>query len=359
MKKALFFLTILLPFGNMAADNNSDYQQWLAARQQRYQHFQQQYLERYKQFQKQVVAKWHERSELSGKREYVLYNQQLSLKTVLDFANNEIRVEALDGESLPDAEQLLKTLSGTSLNQALSQDPVLALQHLPMTGETLLNAIAGHLDTEQLAANQSAKQVTTQAGDKVSTLTISLPTTALQERARPYLPQVNKLAVKYQLDPSLILAVINTESAFNPLAQSPIPAFGLMQIVPTSAGLDVNQKIFRRNRQPTAEELFDANTNLAFGSGYLHLLDNQYLAGITDSESRRYCMIAAYNTGAGNVASVFSADGSRNLSSAVAAINRQTPEQVYQALSLGLPYQETRDYLHRVTTTQKEFSSLL
>ena len=46
---------------------------------------------------------------------------------------------------------------------------------------------------------------------------------------------VHKLAPKYSLDPNLVLAVIETESNFNPKALSPKKAQGLMQLIPDTA----------------------------------------------------------------------------------------------------------------------------
>ena len=62
---------------------------------------------------------------------------------------------------------------------------------------------------------------------------------------------------------------------------------------------------------------------------------------MSDPVLGEYCVIAAYNTGVGNVLRAFSRG---KPSEAIAAINRLPPEAVYQQLRTGLPYQETRVY---------------
>jgi soluble lytic murein transglycosylase-like protein len=46
---------------------------------------------------------------------------------------------------------------------------------------------------------------------------------------------VRELAPLFEIDPQLVLAVIGTESNFNPKAKSPKNAQGLMQLIPETA----------------------------------------------------------------------------------------------------------------------------
>jgi membrane-bound lytic murein transglycosylase C len=83
------------------------------------------------------------------------------------------------------------------------------------------------------------------------------------------------------------------------------------------------------------------------GSAYLHILYYKYLKHIKDPQSRLYCTIAAYNTGAGNVARAFVRTNSTYRAAAV--INKMTPQEVYAKLLRDLRYEEPKKYLQKVT----------
>ena len=65
-------------------------------------------------------------------------------------------------------------------------------------------------------------------------------------------------------------------------------------------------------------------------------------------------VIAAYNTGPGNVLRTFS----KKQDTAVNEINRLHPGALYDKLRESLPYEETRRYLVTVTGYRKQFVSI-
>ena len=140
---------------------------------------------------------------------------------------------------------------------------------------------------------------------------------------------------------------MHTESSFNPKATSYVPAYGLMQIVPHTAGVDSYKYLYRVKKIPSSRYLYNSKNNIRLGSAYLHLLYYSYLRHIKNPQSRLYCAIAAYNTGAGNVAWAFT--HTYNPKKAAQVINRLTPEQVYNRLLRDLKYDEPKHYLKRVT----------
>jgi len=173
--------------------------------------------------------------------------------------------------------------------------------------------------------------------------------------AREVAGNVKGYAGKVDLDESLVFAIIETESAFNPMAKSPVPAYGLMQIVPSSAGMDATQLLFGSSRILSPSYLYSSDKNIEVGTTYLFILQTKYLQDIDDPLSRLYCSIAAYNTGPGNVARAFTGD--RNLKRALPIINKMKPQDVYSHLIKNLPYDETRLYLQKVVSRMPKYSA--
>jgi membrane-bound lytic murein transglycosylase C len=170
-------------------------------------------------------------------------------------------------------------------------------------------------------------------------------------RASKYRAVVEHFASRFSISKNLVYAIIKTESDFNPFAVSPAPAFGLMQIVPWTAGRDVHRYLNNRDGTPSKEFLFNPENNIRYGTAYLHLLKYRYLETIRNPVSRSYCVIAAYNTGAGNVLRTFHPAGSE----APEKINGLEPLQVYDTLRSRLPTDEARGYLAKVLDAQKQF----
>ncbi len=173
----------------------------------------------------------------------------------------------------------------------------------------------------------------------------------LEIRAGKYKPLVDRYAKEYALSGNLVYAIIKTESNFNPYAVSSAPAFGLMQIVSSTAGSDVYRLLTNKKGSPSREFLFDPENNIRYGCAYLHILSSRYLKDIEDPINKEYCIIAAYNAGAGEVLRTFDSDRNR----APDRINMLKPLDVFETIQTQIAKEEARRYLVKVVNAKKEF----
>ena len=314
---------------------------------------------------KAATGRWGEKDvKVPSRKKYVKYTQNYKSRALVDFDSGLITVETVDDQN---PRVSLKNAIVTTL--LTPHDPRAVDLYSSKTvklGETpfLLGEVKDHhaknirwaWRAEQFANHLLDTRLQTRpstAGRKAITVhfvNIAMERDHLHIRARKYRPHVETYADRYGVSKNLIFAVIKTESDFNPWAVSHAPAFGLMQIVPGSAGYDVNRYL-KRSGLPTEKMLLNPAENILYGSVFLHILDTQYLAGIHNPVSREYCVIAAYNTGAGNVLRTFD----KNRDRAPDRINRLAPLEVFQALRTRLPHNETRRYITKVMDAKKEF----
>lgn len=376
MKKWYLGVSIALSLGAHAeATQQQSYDAFKQQYQKEYKTFKTDYEQNYHEFKQKVANYWGDKTELSDADTYIHYSDDLQQRTIVDFSNNTIAVESLgDGTLNADSvKTLLEELSVTSVREQAQKDPLLSKMNVN-NDQLLLAAWAPKTSVDEIIeqAEISASETTatveksdisktqtskpTARAKRVQRMKLTLPNNnMLSRRASDFLETARLQANELNLPLELVMAVIEVESSFNPLAQSPIPAFGLMQIVPTSAGMDVNKLVFQKDNMPSTELLFNPSKNIEFGGHYLAILRDRYLDEIVNPESRLYCMIAAYNTGAGNVAKTFHPTGQKRISSAVVEINKLTPEQVYEKLEKELPYQETRAYISKVRTAMQKY----
>ncbi|MEZ9191688.1 transglycosylase SLT domain-containing protein [Vibrio sp. 10N.286.52.F8] len=208
------------------------------------------------------------------------------------------------------------------------------------------------LEAVQVQASQANVEFQ-RVSNRVYDFEASLPTNSVAARAERYQPLIRVESQKQNADEALLMAITHTESHFNPKAKSPVPAYGLMQVVPQTAGHDVNRLVRKIDKPMNPNELYDVRTNIETGTAYIQILDRRYLRQVTDPKSRLWCVIAAYNTGSGNVARAF---GHRTMAGAAPVINKMTSEQVYQHLIQHLPYEETRNYLPKVRNKMRGYA---
>jgi membrane-bound lytic murein transglycosylase C len=316
--------------------------------------------------------------EVSTPKTWVEYSPDRNTKRVVDYDKNEIRIHVIEqkGQAADQAmEQAVKALLKQDVQTAFEHQPVMSnvekrlkpdspvikrgkpdqrlvlgeLFDKPQPSESEVEEKAKVLLKEARVKKEVAKKPATEqeSATEAMVVTIPLPKDRASRKAAQYKDMVNKHAGKWEIDDPLVLAVIHTESAFNPMATSYVPAYGMMQIVPRYAGKEAAEKLWGKPKLLAPSYLYNAENNIEIGSVYLNILYYRYFKKVKNPESRLLCAISAYNTGPGNVARAFT--GHRNLSKAIPTINSMTSEQVYDRLRSHLPYQETRDYVQRVS----------
>ena len=200
----------------------------------------------------------------------------------------------------------------------------------------------------------AVEHVKTSEGTKnVVSVSMELVEDHLPKRAEQFKDIVVQNSASYSVDAPLIFAIMEQESAFNPAAQSWVPAYGLMQLVPKSGGRDAYRYVHKEDKIPSPDFLLDPSNNVQLGTGYLKLLMSTTFSKVQDAQCRMLCAIAAYNTGAGNVSRAI--NGTTNISKAIPAINTMDYDQLFSYLKSNLPHAETKDYIQKVTSKMQKY----
>jgi membrane-bound lytic murein transglycosylase C len=305
--------------------------------------------------------------QLPERKKYVKYTQNYKSRAIVNFDSGEILVETLDDQDpqrslknavittilTPEDPRAVDLFSDKEIILTDDKEPyllglVLDQQNRPMRTPEEAEPFAAYLLEKKYAT-----RVIDQDGTKKTAhyVTIAMVSNLSVKQADKYRPLVHQFARQYDISPSLVFAIIRTESNFNPYAVSSAPAYGLMQLVPTSGGREAYRRAKGKDVAPSRDYLFDPANNVELGTAYLNVLTFNQLEDVEHNVSREYCVIAAYNTGPSNVFRAFS----RDRVAAVNQINGLQPAAVYDQLHEHLPYQETRHYLEKVTGYRKAF----
>jgi membrane-bound lytic murein transglycosylase C len=311
--------------------------------------------------------RWGQNARVADRTVYVKYTQGYNTRVITDFDHGMLTVESRDTKdpkaSLHSAiiAALLTGSDPAAVDLFSDKDVVLDPSRRPYLyglihdnqGRSITTRKEADAYATFLLANRAKSRTVpdTEGGGIAWFVTLTMVKNFEARGADRYRGSVEKYATQYQVSPSLVLAIMRTESNFNPFAVSGAPAYGLMQLVPTSGGRAAERRISGTDQTPTSEYLLDPEHNIELGVAYLAVLSNDEFSAVTNQSSRDYCVIAAYNTGPHNVTRVFASDRSEALSS----INAEQPAQLFERLRTGLPMQETRDYVVKVTGFRKEF----
>lgn len=147
---------------------------------------------------------------------------------------------------------------------------------------------------------------------------------------RAYEPAIEKLTAQSGVDPMLVWAIMQNESAFKPAVISPAGAVGLMQLMPSTAG-----KVGKTNNNPSREELSRPAENIFYGTAYLVKLSNLFSGNIP-------AIIASYNAG----------------EKAVERWLKNRPSLEIEEWIEEIPYSETNLYVKKVLTSYWKYQKL-
>ncbi len=357
----------------------------------------------YKQFKEEVEKKW-DSFRFSSPTEYVDYDNDLSARAAIDFENGVVEIEVLieeDSDEPIEAKEDKAALNKQGQPSAINRKDQTAVKakqkSKPVTNRKDQTAVKAKQDEKakiklqeklkqigtKLASDKKPilkDQLKTKSGKKVTqknivtfakatiqaqklklrkikskdgktrikyTAKVYMPPDHLDKRAERFRSEVIKQSKRFEIDPAIAFAIMHTESSFNPNARSHIPAFGLMQLVPSSGARDAYNYVYKKDKLLKGKYLYNPENNIELGCAYIRKIRHEYFKAIKDNEAAYYCTISAYNTGIGNVAKTFTGD--TKIKPAVAKINQRNPDQVYQYLLKNLPYDETKNYLVKVT----------
>jgi soluble lytic murein transglycosylase len=139
-----------------------------------------------------------------------------------------------------------------------------------------------------------------------------------------YEASIREVSQENGLEPVFVAGVIYTESRFRPDVESHREAYGLMQLLPESARFIQRKSGIKGNYR-------DPEVNIRLGSWFLGHLKDRY-------KGDERLMLAAYNSGEGNVDAWISDEGFD--------------------IAKDIPFKETREYVDNALEAKQTYQEL-
>lgn len=367
-----FFLLSTLSFGseykNYLKEHNDKFVKYQKDIEKDFAAYKKVYDDALKEYKNEITAKWS-KADISTNHKWVEYGYGYNSKKIIDYEKGMITLETIAKDKREAEQKLTKMFEelseydvtkgylGDLLEQKISKKIGNGRDKIN-SNEKLIGDVFNKEQKQSIADGIVVEKIgqTKYKENLFYKVNVKLPENRFLLKARQYKEKVKEQGEKLQIPQELIYAIIQNESSFNPLARSHTPAFGLMQIVPNSAGIDAYYHLYGYKKLLSSDYLYDGANNILIGSTYFSILYFKHLKDIKDPINRLYCAIASYNTGSSNLAKSF---GGKKIGEVTKEINTLSNDALYKKLQKDLPYEETKRYLFKVKYTMTQYEKWL
>jgi membrane-bound lytic murein transglycosylase C len=321
----------------------------------------------------QIEERW-DRFYASTVEDYYVYSKDGRVRRRANFSDESpekgfLEVAVVDAKSEKEAQKVLgkaveKALREKAGKQELLKDQV-QLNQKPLTKKNVRRR------AKELKKQIQKTTVLTKKGKKtVYSVKLKFVPDHVQQRAKIFFSSVKRHARKSKIPVKLVLAVMHTESNFNPHACSGSKkvkksgqclAYGLMQLVPKSGAREAYRYLYKEDKfhkLPVEQQkayLFKPENNMTLGAAYLGKMVNKDFAAVDSLDKRVILAAHSYNTGPGNSAkglmkiTKIKSRYPRPIFEVIAReANKLNIEELVQRLKTYSPHEEARHYVEKV-----------
>ncbi len=366
MKNYIFILLMII-FTCLNGQDLSDFEKYkaqqndqISAYDKEFNDFQGYQDEQFIKYKKFIEEKWGSFKESTPKT-WVSYADNMDSRASVDFESDKVDIEVVVDPKTTEKEikEKLEKLAGKVLKEK------------DETGKAILEGqVANPKNPEQAIEDkdikgivEESKLITKKVGGKtIYKISLELVPNSDKKRIAKYKEYIEKFCKKAGVETALALAIIKTESNFNPRAYNRSGnAYGMMQIVPEYAGKTMNKKLYNDDRKPSSKVLFNPQKNLEMGIGYLaHLQDNSWKK-VKNKTNKRYCVICSYNGGRGAVFIALAGQTKKipqdKWDKMFALLNSRDNKKVFNLLSTK-SWDETQHYIKTVEKRYTAFKQM-
>lgn len=328
------------------------------------------------QYKEQIEKLWGEFDE-SKPKEWVSYNSDFTAKSKVNFEENKVEVAAVvekadtPKEKKKQDEKAKKIVKEQLKAMMKEKDEV---TDEPLLKDQIKNPLvekAEKIDekeiekvAEKIVEKAEKVVIKTKDGKENVKYVISLEMmpNSVKTRIEKYKPYIEKFCKMYKIDPKYAMAIIHTESYYNPKAYNRHGnAYGMMQIVPRYAGRTMNNYLFKQNKKPSSGQLFNPEINMQMGIGYMRWLADNKWSKIHNETNLYYCIISSYNGGPGTIYKAMTGRmnkiGQKRWDQMIYDLNNWDSEKLYKHLRRKIPFEETRHYIKTVRDRIEKYYS--